>query len=167
LIVGGIGLVIWFVYKITRPKTQSAPVPSSESYSAPQLPEPPQIRQVPSRSKQTTSTNGDEFWQKSSSAGTGLGCWIYCGKGLAAVDRSGAEPALVDPDLPVDSGIQDCTVRRLSYWPTYSGASPEARSAYLHWLKTGRKVRISDHDDHPFRPKVTSCFGAWLPVISV
>jgi uncharacterized tellurite resistance protein B-like protein len=96
---------------------------------------------VPGR---VTSTNGDDYWQPLTLNGQPTGGWIYTGRGLAAVGGDGLEPALVDPSLPVDRSIQDCTVRRLDYWPSYAGASPEARGAYAHWLSTGRRDPTAD-----------------------
>jgi hypothetical protein len=49
---------------------------------------------------------------------------------------------------------------------TFADAAHRGDMKTFRSLRTA-KVRISDHDDHPFRSMVTSCFGAWLPVISV
>jgi uncharacterized tellurite resistance protein B-like protein len=95
-------------------------------------------------SEQPTSTNGDAYWKGLALKDTDLGGWIYTGKGLAAVSGYGIEPALVDSGLPVDLSVRECSVRRLSYWPSYAGASPQARGAYVHWLSTGRQDPAAD-----------------------
>ena len=77
-------------------------------------------------------------------AGRTLGGGIYFGTGLQSVHLGSPEPALIDPRLPVDSSITDCTVRRLNYWPSYSAAPPDARAAYLNWLDSGRKDPKAD-----------------------
>lgn len=93
-----------------------------------------------------TSQDGDDFWVPETATakvfGQELGGMIYFGKGLAAASGSGPEPALIDPGLPVVSS--DYTIRQLSYWPYYYGASSEARGAYLRWLSTGRKDPAAD-----------------------
>ena len=63
---------------------------------------------------------------------------IYTGTGLQSANSGGTEPALINPTLAVSSKA-DYTERLLSYWPTYGGASEEARAAYLKWHLTGRK----------------------------
>lgn len=91
-----------------------------------------------------SSRNGDEFWKTPISVGKNYGGWVYAGKGLAAASGSGIEPALINPDLPIDPNIKDCHTRYLSYWPSYSDASPHARAAYLNWLETGRQDPNAD-----------------------
>ena len=63
---------------------------------------------------------------------------IYAGTGLQSASSGGAEPALINPTLAVSSKA-DYTERLLPYWPTYAGASEEARAAYLKWHLTDRK----------------------------
>ena len=94
-----------------------------------------------------TSTDGDRFWkpagQFSRVAGFDIGGMVYVGSGRGAVG-GGAEPALIDPKLPVASDIDECSTRRLSYWPSYCSASPEARASVLRWLGTGCKDPDAD-----------------------
>lgn len=94
------------------------------------------------------ASDGDAYWlvrtRSVAVAGRTLGGSIYFGTGLQAVQLGFPEPALVDPQLPVDRSITDCTVRRLNYWPSYSAASPDARAAYLNWLDSGRKDPKAD-----------------------
>ena len=91
-----------------------------------------------------SSRNGDEFWKTPISSGKNYGGWIYFGKGLGAVSGDGIEPALINPDLPIDRTANDCHIRLLNYWPSYSGASQQARAAYLNWLETGRQDSNAD-----------------------
>ena len=90
------------------------------------------------------STNGDEYWKPSETPDKILGQWIYLGRGLAAVHGNTIEPSLIDPSLPIDETVADCSVRHLDYWPSYSSASPQARAAYIHWLRTGRDDPAAD-----------------------
>jgi len=96
------------------------------------------------RPEAATSSNGDDFWQPLTLIDQASHGGIYAGQGLAAASGNGLEPALVDPALPVDRSVQDCTLRRLDYWPSYAGASPQARAAYLHWLANGRQDPSAD-----------------------
>ena len=54
-----------------------------------------------------------------------------------------ADPALINPRLPISSVCTDLS-SRLMGWPSYSTISPEARKAYLSWLATGRKDPSAD-----------------------
>jgi len=97
----------------------------------------------------TTSHNGDRFWKGPGEitkiAGQEIpGGMLYVGSGLTSVGNGGEEPGLVDPKLRVAKAITDLSVRRLPYWPTYAGASPEARSCYIRWLSTGRQDPAAD-----------------------
>ena len=65
---------------------------------------------------------------------------LFVGDGLGALSGYGADPALINPKLPRSSG-RSCTDNfRMSYWPSYSQISPEARAAYIDWLAKGRRV---------------------------
>lgn len=144
LIVGGIAIAAWVVYKLFGPNTQSPPAPQPAPAATPAGAIAISFRGpgfIPGR---PTSSNGDDFWQTPTFGGKNLGGWIYTGNGLAAASGDGIEPALVDPKLPVDRSVQDCHARRLDYWPSYGGASPQARAAYLHWLGTGRQDPLAD-----------------------
>lgn len=59
--------------------------------------------------------------------------------GNAARDRlERVEPSLIDESLEIGEET-DFMVSRLAYYPTYEGASPAARAAYLNWLASGRR----------------------------
>lgn len=72
-------------------------------------------------------------------AGLGsIGGMLYYGQGLASVQGSDVEPALINPKLRVvwpKNGAAD----RMPYWPSYSRISETARGEYLTWLAGGRK----------------------------
>ena len=95
-----------------------------------------------------TSADGDSFWKRAAEssliAGRDIGGMLYFGSGLGTPNGYAAEPALIDPKLPLASDIIECSARRLSYWPSYAEASPDARAAYLRWLTTGRKDSTAD-----------------------
>jgi uncharacterized tellurite resistance protein B-like protein len=103
----------------------------------------------PPKSRSSAQSNdGDRFWVPSSRsvalAGRDLGGMLYTGTGLCGVGNSDVEPALVNLHLPVARNINECEVRRLEHWPSYSTASREARASYLLWLQTGRKNPKAD-----------------------
>lgn len=53
------------------------------------------------------------------------------------------EAHVIDPAAPIDrrkTGIADV----MSYWPSYSGATPAARNAYLAWLAVGRRDPLAN-----------------------
>lgn len=72
-------------------------------------------------------------------AGLGsIGGLLYYGKGLASVQGSDVEPALINPKLRV-VWPKNGTADRMPYWPSYSRISETARGEYLTWLACGRK----------------------------
>ena len=67
------------------------------------------------------------------------GGMIYVGSDLPSISGlREAEPALIDPSLPVDWSDPDREGHSFSYWPSYSEIPPGARAAYLSWLEGGR-----------------------------
>jgi hypothetical protein len=153
--IGAIALVIWLVARSGRKRTAgSSPAASPGEPGSASL-----VRRTTALGAgknvrislqagdwhsdyQPASTNGDDFWISSKRVAVrkdvSLGGMIYFGTGLGAVGGGQPEPALVDPRLPVASGISECRERRMGYWPSYASATPEARASYLHWLSTGR-----------------------------
>ncbi|MFP5287987.1 MAG: TerB N-terminal domain-containing protein, partial [Thermoanaerobaculia bacterium] len=67
---------------------------------------------------------------------------LYIGEGLQPVKEWAleAEPALLDPSLPIDKRSADFDGRLMTYWPSYSNIPPACRSAYLQWLAGGRSA---------------------------
>lgn len=67
---------------------------------------------------------------------------LYFGSGLQPVKQWAldAEPALLDPTLPVDRRSADFDGRLMTYWPSYSTIHPTCRSAHLQWLAGGRSA---------------------------
>ncbi|WP_256972078.1 TerB N-terminal domain-containing protein, partial [Paraburkholderia caledonica] len=68
---------------------------------------------------------------------------VYLSGNAEANGLERAEPSLIDESLQVGRE-EDFTARHLPYYPTYGGASPTARSAYLNWLATGRRHPNAD-----------------------
>ena len=62
----------------------------------------------------------------------------YVGRNLRSVKQYTTEPALIDPALETMRSAADCHVRMLSYWSSYTLATPEARASYLQWLASGK-----------------------------
>jgi len=56
-------------------------------------------------------------------------------------DRYGADPSLINVDLPRSPNRSCINNYGMSYWPSYSDISAEARSAYIDWLEKGRRVK--------------------------
>jgi stress response protein SCP2/tellurite resistance protein len=71
---------------------------------------------------------------------------LYFGSGLSSIgSRSTLEPALINPNLPIDKlASANYQQHLLSYWSSYSEISPEARAAYLKWLLQGRNDPLAD-----------------------
>ena len=151
LIIGlaGIGLVVWLVRLALRGASSEggSSMATIELSNAPRPSSFPVANAAPLRAasnrKFSHSGDGDKYWV-ADGAGDVLGPWIYRGQGLSAVNGDGEEPSLLNPTLPIDSSVVDCTQRRLEYWPTYASASPQARAAYQNWLRTGRKNPDAD-----------------------
>lgn len=102
----------------------------------PSITEPAQIKKIRSLDAKFWVPSGQDV-----AVGKGMrisGGLIYAGTGLQSANSGGTEPALINPTLAVSSKA-DYTERLLPYWPTYGGASEEARAAYLKWHLTGRK----------------------------
>lgn len=91
------------------------------------------------------SVNSEDIWlthnQSVNIAGYQINDgFIYVGEGLRAVSNSTrAEPSLINPKLEVNTQSPDYPGNSMSYWPSYSNLSPQARAAYLDWLADGRK----------------------------
>lgn len=66
------------------------------------------------------------------------GGMIYAGLSLQAPNGR-QEPALIDPSLRASNVTVNMSERKMSYWPSYSDISPDARKGYLQWLATGRQ----------------------------
>jgi len=145
LVIAGVIAAIWIIYKIfSSPKSPESRLPRPEEKPLATI----KITLPTDSTPSIRGNNGDDFWkpaaQSSRVAGLEIGGTLYVGRGLSSIAQGGPEPALVDPKLRVASGIEECSVRRLSYWPSYSGASPEARAGYLRWLSTGRNDPNAD-----------------------
>jgi uncharacterized tellurite resistance protein B-like protein len=70
-------------------------------------------------------------------AGVNLpGGMLYVGGRMKALN-GGTEPSLISGQQIVARVGNYCT-SQMGYWPSYAGASPEARRAYLNWLSDGR-----------------------------
>ncbi|MBU0610742.1 MAG: TerB N-terminal domain-containing protein [Armatimonadetes bacterium] len=67
---------------------------------------------------------------------------VYVGTGLRAVSGRMAEPALIDPYLPLGRPVSRAV--QIGYWPSYCGVDPNCRATYLNWLATGRCDRDVD-----------------------
>ncbi len=74
------------------------------------------------------------------------GGFLYFGSDLCSIgSRSQIEPALIDPKLAVSAlASANYQQRTLSYWSSYSGATPDARAAYIKWLINGRNDPLAD-----------------------
>jgi tellurite resistance protein len=143
----GLFILLWLIRKVIINSQKKA----VEKYSSSQSAVERKIsisRQHSYTNEREFSTNGDDFWVpigRSVKIGDyELGNMIYFGHGLASVRGGEPEPALIDKGLPLAVRMANCSVRHLPYWPSYSSASPEARSSYLQWLSAGRKDPDAD-----------------------
>lgn len=159
LIVGGVAVVSWLAYTLWRrpASTQAAreaslPRPSSASERAPASHFAPARPSTHPRSDERPSSvlsadSAEWCWVPASGnaevKGRRIGGMVYVGRSL--VSPSGiTDPALINPTLPVSNSIVAPSVRLTNYWPSYTDISPDARSAYLGWLATGRSDPTAD-----------------------
>jgi TerB N-terminal domain len=95
------------------------------------------------RSPMATPQSSDAQWYPRSQTvevhGYRINGMVYVGTRLSAVNGQGAEPALVNPLLPVHRSSFSYAALDLPYWPNYGSLSPRARGRYLRWLAEGRK----------------------------
>lgn len=146
LVIGGVIFAIWVAIKIfskphaSVPRAAENPADTEQDTRRVRTSIPP--REV-TRGK-ATSSDGNRFWSVPSMDGRPLRAPVYFGSGLASVSGAGIEPALVDLALPRDRSVAGSKERYLSYWPSYSGASPQARQAYLNWLMSGMEDPDAD-----------------------
>lgn len=63
---------------------------------------------------------------------------VYIGNKYKS-NRTGAEPAFINPSMDVAETESDISLPLIDNAPDYSTCSPEARRAYLQWLSEGRK----------------------------
>ena len=71
---------------------------------------------------------------------------LYVGETLPAENKTGTDPALINPLLKADFINPDKAAKTVPYWPKYQDLTPGARGAYLTWLaegKQGRRTPIS------------------------
>jgi uncharacterized tellurite resistance protein B-like protein len=66
---------------------------------------------------------------------------VYVGEALPALRNYGVEPCLIRPSLKLSRKPPDLEKPMMSYGLSYSQLPMEGRSAYLHWLSTGRRHR--------------------------
>ena len=71
------------------------------------------------------------------------GGMIYVGLELMG-DTGGAEPSLINPNLPVERRPVDLSKSLMDYFPSYATMSPQARRAYIQWLAGGRADPSAD-----------------------
>ncbi|WP_145514816.1 tellurite resistance TerB family protein [Yersinia massiliensis] len=68
---------------------------------------------------------------------------IYIGNKYKS-NRTGAEPAFINPSMEVAQEEVDTSLPLIDNTPDYSTCSPEARRGYLQWLSEGRKSPTAD-----------------------
>lgn len=68
---------------------------------------------------------------------------IYIGNKYKS-NRTGAEPAFINPSMEVAQEEVDTSLPLIDNAPDYSTCSPEARRGYLQWLSEGRKSPTAD-----------------------
>lgn len=101
-------------------------------------------RSTTSSSPKPATVSPDSVWVSSGvtiqHAGYSIsGGLLYFGSGLQSAKGRSTEPALVDPNLPVDTVHRDRAGGHMQYWPSYSEIHPSSRAAFLEWLAGGRK----------------------------
>jgi tellurite resistance protein len=130
--------------------TEPVSMPVAAQPTAPTIPIRPQSFQSIKFTVETTFTSkkfqGSHLWVPAGKDVTVRGYTVPGGLlYLGHLDLSGstAEPSVIDPTLPI-AGPTSCHERLMSYWPSYSSISPEARAAYLGWLSSGKSDPQAD-----------------------
>lgn len=140
IIIAFVCWLLWLIFRnkkteVTKPENNTSPAKISIQIST----------SYPSRaSRETPSVPPDSVWipQGKSISLYGYtieGGLLYFGSGLRSAGGWAAEPALINPDLPVDKFVLDKDGKLMRYWPSYSEIAPASRSAYLCWLSEGKK----------------------------
>jgi uncharacterized tellurite resistance protein B-like protein len=145
LVIAGLAVIVWLVNKFySRKKEVEIPKSANgQNLIKVTISEGPYYSDFKAR-----SSNGDDFWVPAGQSvrihGLDIGGMVYFGQGLESVSGGGPEPALIDGDLQVAPEEFSYQTRLLSYWPSYWGATPGARRAYLRWLSMGRSDQMAD-----------------------
>ncbi len=143
LLLGAAAFIFWLLVKLLGGKDKSDRTSEQPQYDS-------SGGYGYSRKKpKPTSDNGNEFWVPAGAsvdvAGYSIpGGMLYMGTGLAAPSGYDVDCALIDPKLTVNRLLDDYSVRKTNYWPSYSDVSPEARAAFLNWLSKGKKDPRAD-----------------------
>jgi uncharacterized tellurite resistance protein B-like protein len=139
------GLGWWLGRREQRkaPSRTSTEQPAVRQASAPARPRTQPVAQAGARREAGRRGRQDVRWVPLGTPVTVQGLTLtgglYVGTGLAPVSGyGGAEPALVDPTLPVDLRRPDVEGRQMGYWPSYTEIPPASRGGYLRWLEAGR-----------------------------
>lgn len=134
------------LHRTEIPEPAQKPVLAEPPRAAPPPQAPPAPRKVPETRAPAARSQAPRWVPPGESvevAGYSLPLgMLYVGRGLPAIKdwTSDAEPALLDPTLPVDKRNADVQGSLMSYWPSYSNIPPSCRSAYLQWLAGGRSA---------------------------
>jgi uncharacterized tellurite resistance protein B-like protein len=145
LVVAGLAIIVWLVNKFygRKKKVEIPKSANGQNLIKVTITAGPYYSDFKAR-----SSNGDDFWIPAGQSvrihGLDIGGMVYFGQGLESVGGGGPEPALIDRELQVAREEVSYYICHLSYWPSYWGASPEARRAYLRWLSTGRSYPGAD-----------------------
>lgn len=148
LFLGAVAIAYWIFKSSQQTPSSRQDILVSVKVSANSVPSTAQAKYAYPASNPTVQ-DGDSLWLPAGKTASVAGYvlkdgFLYIGKGLIGGNGYLLEAALIDPFLPVDSRNQDYSVRRLSYWPSYAEASPDARASYLNWLASGRSDPRAD-----------------------
>lgn len=126
----------------TRPRTRSS-VTRPTTPRPPTPPYRPPVTTPVAHDATSLAAAGDATWvppgQSVNIDGFTInGGLLYVGNGLTGASTRSADPALIDPRLPIDARRPDYAGSFMGYWPSYSDIKPACRAAYLHWLADGR-----------------------------
>jgi len=119
------------------------PVPAPQAPGSPQAVFASNATRVATSTRSLPGAPGDAYWLPASARvnirGHSIeGGFLYVGEGLRSVRGGSAEPALINPELPVGPRGDYRDGARMPYWPSYSEISPACRAGYLAWLAGGR-----------------------------
>ena len=146
-LVGGIGLLIFLIFKAFKRRSRIDPFNSAVDLTrgVEKLePSPAQARREPSfEARQSRSRSTAARWIQSGEAvkvqGFNLSAGLfYFGEYAPGGSNNHREQYVINPRLAIATKAMDIEGSSMPYWPSYASIVPNARAAFLQWMADGR-----------------------------
>ncbi|MNL97154.1 Tellurite resistance protein TerB [compost metagenome] len=163
-----VSAILWLLVGRAKRQRDQKPVPTFEQNTATSFSTPEvstshmeaddtaefytvQLGSAPSRSfkiPDASKQKPDVRWVPAGESVNVSGCVLpggmfYVGSVLAG-RHDAEEPSLINPKLRIAKTDVDLEARLMSYWPSFSSITSEARRGYLQWLEGGRIYPLAD-----------------------